>query len=376
MLKQKNRQNSFLKPKEIIYRTRNIETKMNNTNTYGTIINEKLNEFSFPDMNSTWPEMKAILDREMPEKRRRGFLFWNNISSMTAFIIGSSLVYLAVHYYNKNHTTQATQNNTVTSFNKITKSTDFKTASPITTNTVFANEKYENHKSGNRVSNNQKLSTVISGPANNKQAKTESSTSSKPGSLSTVQSFEKKSMNSKELPKQPAVEETVFSMAVNRTDNFKEQSKNIGKEDIVKEDSRNIASLQTNTLVKSVSVNKTTDSLIKETTTGIAEKANFTNPIIDSVQTKSLPVNDTLSSKKTKPSTKDKGWVAGASINYNLPVSSQEMSTVNMNGKKNTLIDFLPSIYVQYHFNRRWHLESSFQFSSPQYISSQKLASE
>src|SRR5699024_1076505 len=79
---------------------------------------------------------------------------------------------------------------------------------------------------------------------------------------------------------------------------------------------------------------------------------------------------------KTKPSAKLKGWVAGASINYNLPVSNQEMSTVNINGKKNTLIDFLPSLYVQYHFNKQWHVESGFQFSSPQYISNHKLSSQ
>ena len=51
------------------------------------------------------------------------------------------------------------------------------------------------------------------------------------------------------------------------------------------------------------------------------------------------------------------------------------MSTVNINGKRNTLIDFLPSVYVQYHFNKKWSVETEFQFSSPQYTSNHKLAS-
>ena len=51
------------------------------------------------------------------------------------------------------------------------------------------------------------------------------------------------------------------------------------------------------------------------------------------------------------------------------------MSTVNVNGKRNTLIDFLPSVYVQYHFTKKWYVETEFQFSSPQYTSNHKLAS-
>src|SRR5690242_4001125 len=101
---------------------------MNDTNTYGTIINEKLSEFSFPDMNSTWPEMNAILDREMPEKKRRGFLFWVNRYTMAALIIGSSLAYLVVHNYNQNHTARFTQTNIVAPFNKRANATDHQTA--------------------------------------------------------------------------------------------------------------------------------------------------------------------------------------------------------------------------------------------------------
>jgi hypothetical protein len=88
--------------------------------------------------------------------------------------------------------------------------------------------------------------------------------------------------------------------------------------------------------------------------------------------------SDSIAATETASKTRKnigKGWVMGMSIGYNLPVSNQEMSTVNMNGNRNTLIDFLPSVYAQYHFNKKWYVESSFQFSSPQYISNHKLAS-
>ena len=42
---------------------------MNENNKYGTIINEKFSDFSFPDMDTTWPGMKDILDKEMPQNK-------------------------------------------------------------------------------------------------------------------------------------------------------------------------------------------------------------------------------------------------------------------------------------------------------------------
>jgi hypothetical protein len=88
------------------------------------------------------------------------------------------------------------------------------------------------------------------------------------------------------------------------------------------------------------------------------------------------PASDSAMMTSSKSTRKiiGKGWVMGVSVNYNFPVSNQEMSTVNANGTNNTLIDFLPSVYARYHFNQKLHIESSFQFSSPQYISNHKLA--
>ncbi|MFL5740083.1 MAG: hypothetical protein ACJ75B_07690 [Flavisolibacter sp.] len=76
----------------------------------------------------------------------------------------------------------------------------------------------------------------------------------------------------------------------------------------------------------------------------------------------------------TKQQKRQKGFTAGVSLNYNLPASQQEMSTVNINGKSNSLIDYLPSVYVQYHFNKKLLIESELQFISPQYTPDLKLA--
>ena len=43
---------------------------MNGNKTYGPMMNDNSSEFSFPDMNETWPAMKDILDKEMPQEKK------------------------------------------------------------------------------------------------------------------------------------------------------------------------------------------------------------------------------------------------------------------------------------------------------------------
>ena len=88
---------------------------------------------------------------------------------------------------------------------------------------------------------------------------------------------------------------------------------------------------------------------------------NYTG--LDSVLEHSLVTS--VATIKTR--THSKGWVAGVAMNFNLPVSHQEMSTVNMNGKENTLFDYLPSIFVQYHFSEKWYLSTELGWINPQY---------
>lgn len=70
-----------------------------------------------------------------------------------------------------------------------------------------------------------------------------------------------------------------------------------------------------------------------------------------------------------------KKFVVGAAVHMNIPVSSQEMSTVSLNGGKNRLFDYMPSIYGQYHFTPKMFVQSEFQFVSPQHTPKLTLAS-
>ena len=73
---------------------------MSENNKYGTIINEKFSDFSFQDMDTTWLDMKDILDREMPHnKKRRSFLWLNWYSGSALLILGFAVIALSIFGY-------------------------------------------------------------------------------------------------------------------------------------------------------------------------------------------------------------------------------------------------------------------------------------
>lgn len=63
-----------------------------------------------------------------------------------------------------------------------------------------------------------------------------------------------------------------------------------------------------------------------------------------------------------------RGFSAGVGVNMEVPVGKQERSNVGFNGKKGTALDYLPSVFVQYHFNNRLSLRTGLQWMAPQYV--------
>jgi len=63
-----------------------------------------------------------------------------------------------------------------------------------------------------------------------------------------------------------------------------------------------------------------------------------------------------------------RGFTAGIGLQAQLATGDQEHANVGYSGKKNNALDYLPSLYVQYHFNNRWSLRSGLQWMAPQYV--------
>jgi len=70
-----------------------------NNNTYGELINNKFSDLLSADMNTTWHEMKALLDKEMPEKKNRKWLLWFTSKAGIVAIILFSLFASATGAY-------------------------------------------------------------------------------------------------------------------------------------------------------------------------------------------------------------------------------------------------------------------------------------
>lgn len=52
-------------------------------NTYGELINNKFSELITTNSAKTWNGMRGLLDKEMPEERKRKWLIWfTNIASI------------------------------------------------------------------------------------------------------------------------------------------------------------------------------------------------------------------------------------------------------------------------------------------------------
>jgi len=347
---------------------------MNDTKKYGTIINEKFREFLYPDMDATWPDMKALLDQEMPEKKRRGFILWfDSYRVIVLSLVVVSLLCVSIYIYKEGFADE-NQENTATLSTKSTRQP--KAASPVHTKPSPAGKDHKQpiEKESTCRSNQNKINSVLTEPEHEKVKSTNAAEYDQTAAKSSVPK-NIRSTKQKEIKRQAT--DRLLSTDITIVNEVKAQPTPREKETRPGKPVYQ-SGIPADYVSSDQSRNITNDGLVK----ALEEKRADIKKSIDNFLKSSDQLNkatvfakDSAATKQVTPP-KIKGWVAGASINYNLPVSDQEMSTVNINGKKNMLIDFLPSLYVQYHVNQKWHLESSFEFSSPQYISSLKLSSE
>lgn len=70
---------------------------------------------------------------------------------------------------------------------------------------------------------------------------------------------------------------------------------------------------------------------------------------------------------------RQKGWTAGLGVSLNKALGGQEQSTVGYGGGSNVLMDYLPSVYVQYHFHSKLYVQAELQFIAPQYTTGTDL---
>jgi len=320
-------------------------------NIYGKLVNNKFSDLLTADMDTTWLQMKAVLDREMPqdkEKRRALWISWRS----TGTILAIALLSASIFYYSYN-----------------------KRAEKISSSSKDRSQGHKPGKGNRSVQDNTKpldSQSGLFGNDNNEEF------------LAVINSSNSRLTTA---PKSIPFYQSIAN--ANQTTNTKTStgSSSIQTDLAIYHDTDNeIESTNKTAYANQFSTNYTGEG---NTSDGIGDhKWYFISamPVIEGLSTdKLLSKGDLIipghlssvftENKKPEIFQQRSGWVLGAAIHYNAPMSNQEMSTLNINGKKNTLIDFIPSVFAQYHFNNKWYVETGFQYSSPQYTPDVKLFS-
>ena len=336
---------------------------MKANHTYENIIKNKLDQVNGPDSDIMWGGMKSILDLHMPQKKKKKIIGWwffegNGMYAGIAILITLGTL-TGYRILNNNQTGTTASNETKTLKQSITG----------------------NNKNIAGSENN-----VTPGVATPGNISTEASTSIQ--SQKTVETGDQKTAENTEISSTSSNKtnkDLISSQSTGGTDRLKTTSTTNNKDIQYKSGFTNsnnkIAGLiktRKQSLVQDAELPGTTK---RETAVSLYNTATFNSLLTVKPQTQISRIKD-IGNKKpvsdiiAKLNNQKKGWVIGGSFNIHMPFSMQEMSTLNIHGRKGNLADYLPSIYVQYHLNDKVYLQSEIQYSSPQYTPKQVLFDE
>lgn len=97
------------------------------------------------------------------------------------------------------------------------------------------------------------------------------------------------------------------------------------------------------------------DTLTKKVTETIAKEEQKST---DST-TKSIPVKKEKKKKLT--------YIVGIGEQQQLPINGQKLTPYNSLGRKGSLLDYIPSVYVRIKKNEKWFVQAEFKYGAPQY---------
>jgi hypothetical protein len=337
-------------------------------------ITEKLDQLTGSDTNALWEEMRLVLDERMPEKedRKRRILAWIFRSQFAVISVSVAIGFSVCLLYNGKKDGSVITTNAVTQ----TKKTNQKTFVPPVSSSNNSDTEHELNSSLQTSNNSKSEETSTSKDPEQKNNLNSASNTTKINSPATYNSIDgnialgstnntkkkaQQNKQSKEI-KNGGTINTYKSLINNLNKNFSSskskdttQVNTTNKENQLRSTS-NILITESDTIESSTKYRSQAQIPLLITSTyrfkGI--DSAFRNNLVPQIN----PIRDNL---------RTKGLVIGAAINFNLPVSRQEMSTVDTKGRQNVLFDYLPSLYVQYHFSEKLYVQTQFQYINPQY---------
>jgi hypothetical protein len=392
---------------------------MNDQHPYDQLIRDKLNRLPVPDVQKTWPDMRILLDDEMPEggrSRRRGG--WWFFSAVLIFIIVGSWTLLTLNFSKQNVDPPLTATNTTsppatgTVAEKANTGTlkdseksgveDDKillTKEEGSDNNEVSSENKEEGPKNKEGPENKEAPENKEGPANKKE-RPENKEAIRDNNETTIQPLTvrtvKDGKQAKSIPGNidPALvavatgNKSTNGVKGNRKNNSGPASSDklpgaIGP--LTKDSFESKKSPLVSTAIVGV-YDDTQDDLIDATTIKNIERSPSTSYAqrIDSINKNYgsyityAPVSRKYYRKNKKYgrpanvrppyTTEGRNFALGLSLPLVFPLGDQQALSYNVNAGPNTATDYIPAPHAQYHFNDKVYLQSELQVLSPQYI--------
>jgi hypothetical protein len=311
-------------------------------------ITKKLGGSSKQDNHALWEKMKVVLDKEMPEKKKkRRFIFWF-FSANVLIIAGcfTGLAALGIYFYN---TKTASTVSTSTGGNKIN------TVEGARENELAADE------------NAHKLININASPV-------ASTTSDKANNNNSIRANKKSTL--KGNTSQPTIgNDNSNRLTAAGKQNIRKLTTGItNQRDLHADKAKGGRIVKQGNITGADNKQNATDiapdngiSPVQNRTRHI-DPAKLKKPGYEPLQPKARKeiIGTVVPTAAFIKNHQFKGFTAGAGMSMNIPMAGQSMTAISASGNNNPLLDYLPSVYGQYHFNNKLYIESGLRLFSPQ----------
>ena len=102
-----------------------------------------------------------------------------------------------------------------------------------------------------------------------------------------------------------------------------------------------------------------------------ADTANVTDKAIVKVNSLKKNKTDTIATKRPTQidslNQKHIYFGAGLALHQLIPIAGQKSTPYNSLGRKSSLLDYIPSVYLRLYSDKKWFIQSEFRYGAPQY---------
>ena len=114
------------------------------------------------------------------------------------------------------------------------------------------------------------------------------------------------------------------------------------------------------------------DVIVKDSSNSVSIETKKTDSthVVSKDSVKKKPGEQTVKNnapQKDSSRQKSISFSTGIAIHQLLPVDGQKLTPYNSQGRKGSLADYIPSVFVRMYKNDKWFLQSEFRVGEPQY---------